>query len=191
MLHITFLALRILRCLVHFWKMCAFLWSSPFFYPAFFLALFPSCFCPFFLSLFLPVFRILFKTVKCYSTGDSNMPACYLIILTPKTFLDLHGLIVRLVVNDDFAAKKNYHKDDEFVPMKNCLTWYELCGKEGKLEINFIPARTRQKCIIFSSKFSNLYITYIMCNKCSISCSSAVKIFLCRYYIFAECVTIL
>jgi hypothetical protein len=39
------------------------------------------------------------------------MPACYLITLTPKTYLILHGLNVRLVVNDDFATK-DYHKDD-------------------------------------------------------------------------------
>lgn len=43
------------------------------------------------------------------------MPACNLITLTPKTFYILHGIIVRLVVIDDFATKKDYHKDDEFV----------------------------------------------------------------------------
>lgn len=83
---ITFLGLRILRCLVTFWKICASLWSSAFFYAAFFLALFPSRFCPFFLSFFFPMFHILFKIVNCYSVGGSNIPACNLITLTPKTF---------------------------------------------------------------------------------------------------------
>ena len=74
--------------------------------------------------------------------------------------------------------------------MKNCVVWHELCGKEGKLEINFIPARTYSKNKLYLVAISILYVTYITCNEYSVNCSSVVKIFLCRCNIFTECVTI-
>lgn len=104
LLHIMFLALRILRFLVSFWKTCASLWSRPLFIPLSSLLYFLLAYV---LSFFLPVFLILFKIVNCYSIGDSNIPACYLITLTPKTLLILHGLIDRLVVHDDFATRND------------------------------------------------------------------------------------
>jgi hypothetical protein len=53
------------------------------------------------------------------------MPACYLITLTPETLLILYGLIVRLVVHDDFATRKDYHKDDEFVCLWK-IVWFGM-----------------------------------------------------------------
>jgi hypothetical protein len=35
------------------------------------------------------------------------------------------------------------------VSVKNCSIWRELCGKEGKLEINFIPARKKKKNTLY------------------------------------------
>jgi hypothetical protein len=75
--------------------------------------------------------------------------------------------------------------------MKNCLIWHELCGKEGKLEINFIPARTHSKNMLYLVANLVLYMSHILRVMNAQSYSSAVKIFLCRYNIFAECVTIL
>jgi len=66
------------------------------------------------------------------------MPACNLITLTPKTFYILHGIIVRLVVIDDFATKKDYHKDDEFVCLWK-IVWFGM---------NFVVKKENWKLIL-------------------------------------------
>ena len=46
--------------------------------------------------------------------------------------------------------------------MKNFVIFRELCGKEGKLEINFIPARTYSKNTLYLDATLVFYMVHIL-----------------------------